>query len=176
MSERPDDGLRSHLLAAAEADGPPERSRQRALDLVDALPAVENEVPSVRAPAPRGRWAAWMLAAAAAFFGVATFGLVTRRSGDRQLILSEPPVWRSHDRAPTPQGSQVSPAPHPAAPQPDPVAERPTPVQPRTGPAPSPAPGPMPGPKPQTGGSGACGCKGDDLMCNMRCSQKKKKR
>jgi predicted Zn finger-like uncharacterized protein len=54
---------------------------------------------------------------------------------------------------------------------------RPGPV-PQTGPrppTPTPGPGPAPGPKPG-GGTGACGCKADDLMCNMRCSQKKKKK
>lgn len=40
---------------------------------------------------------------------------------------------------------------------------------PSTGPAPGPKPAPAPAPK-----SGGCGCAPSDLMCNMRCSAKKK--
>lgn len=41
---------------------------------------------------------------------------------------------------------------------------------PGTAPGPGPAPTPAPGPKP----SGGCGCAPSDLMCNMKCSAKKK--
>lgn len=41
---------------------------------------------------------------------------------------------------------------------------------PAPGPGPGPAPAPAPGPKP----GGGCGCAPSDLMCNMRCSAKKK--
>lgn len=41
-------------------------------------------------------------------------------------------------------------------------------------PAPGPGPGPAPAPGPKPGGGGGCGCAPADLMCNMRCSAKKK--
>jgi len=44
----------------------------------------------------------------------------------------------------------------------------------KTGPAPGPGPAAPAPPPTKTGGGGGCGCPPGDLMCNMRCSAKKK--
>jgi hypothetical protein len=178
--------LGKHLLAAARQEAPRAGSAERALELVDSAALAPEAAPpderpaAVEPPAPRRPWAVWLLAAAVVAFGVAAFALVLplgsdSRTPDAAAVSAEPEVPAL---AQPPASARVVAAPAPA-PSASSSADPPAPatgaVAQRDAQRPSPAAAPQP-PAPQPGGSKACGCKADDLLCAMRCSQKQKKK
>jgi hypothetical protein len=173
---RPPTELGRALLTAARGEDPPASSRERALELVDAAPLAAPAKPRLRR-----RWLLGALPAAALLLGV-LFVRAKLRDEPTAPVAEPRATVRAAD-APAATASAVPIArPSPAAsatasasasavasaePPPTAVAAK------GTGPAATRTAGPAATAKPPAGGGGACGCAAGDLMCFMRCSQKK---
>lgn len=165
---RPPNDLRDQLLAAGREEAPPDASLRRALALAE----------SPRADAPRSpdRRVLWALAAAAVFAGVIVLAAV-RNTDETGAVVAEPlPPTPSAAAAPSPPTATVAAAaPKPSPPTPG-ASATPSAIPSSsamalgpTSPSPKAAAEPGTKPPPTTGG-----CPPNDLMCNMRQSQKKK--
>lgn len=166
--KRPRGALAESLLSAARDEAPSEAATERALALVDASSAP---------PKPRVGWA---LLAAALVVGLSLL-LWLRPATDGESAVAEPLPTMVRETvsgsppaiaAPTPAADATSEPVASASAQPSAVAQRPMPV----GPSPAP-PSPVP-PKAATSARppSVAGCPPNDLMCNLRQSQKKKKK
>ena len=179
--DRPQGELGRQLLAAARDDAPPASSRQRALALIDSSELPESPSTPILAGArrrPDRRWLHWALAAAAVFAGAVAFALL-KPSKDSSAVAVEPvataPLAATATAAndelamptPEPSASASASAVATAGPPPPAVAAKGT-----SGP-PSASANVTTKPTPRSAGSGSCGCSPDDLMCHMRCAEKK---
>ncbi len=167
---RPVSPLGQQLLAAARDDDPPRSSVQRALEQVDA---------DAGAPAPTRRWWRWALPAAAVVLGSVAFAFI-RLGGNNESVVAEPLPAAAMSAAPTsattsasavkmavalPTASASAATSSSASRAPSTLAQR----RPATPVAKTAA-------KPPAASKrvGSCGCAPTNLMCVMRCKQKKK--
>lgn len=160
------------LLAAAREEQPPEASVERAYELVET----DRGVAPTRV---RERWILWALPAAAVLIGVVLVTALRPPEKNGATLTTPTPVPTVSPEPPLPIPTEVTassaeieiaqPSPSASA-----SASPPSPVAVRPQPAPPPAAAPKAaGPSSPKAGA-PCGCAAGDLMCQMRCSQKKK--
>jgi hypothetical protein len=171
LSQRPRSELGAKLLAAARDEAPPSASLERALAVAESTATDAASADDVEDPASRvasRRWPFAVLAAAALLTSlIAVLWGRPRESAPLAQPWTIPPVAppaATNDVAMPEPSVTADPSPPPSR-----IAVRDTPKpRPASGAAPPPA-RPSAGAKPA-----ACGCAPDDLMCHVRCSDKKK--
>ena len=160
------------LLQAARAEQPSAAATKRALELVDppGSPSLE------RIAADKRRSWMWTLGAAAMVVGILLF-VFFRPVAETAMTspvsvptISPDPAATAVAQAP-PAASATAAATASASAEPQAIAQqtKPRPAAPKPAAKPAARPKAKPKAKPPTG---KCGCRADDIMCHMRCSQK----